>query len=300
MPLRPRRALAALLVSLALVPLGTGTAAAHGGDGPEPSPHLPRILAVEPAVPGLAVTVVEGGYRLRIDNATGSAVTVLPPDGAVRGAEPVVAPGGSARWADLRVAAAEAGGPPTEGGRAWTVPLLVGDTPVLVRGEQIWPAPPSAALWWALTALAAAGAAVIGIAAVGRRRLAVPLAATTLLVATAHLVHVLGSALIVDGMPYVQAVVGSAGVSIIVWPIAGVGAVLAARARRYGPLLCALAGAVLAQFSAFELAAFGNAVLPFGWSPDLDRAMIVVTFGGGLGLFVSGLRVLSTFTATPS
>ncbi len=292
-----------------LVPLGTGTAAAHGGDGPEPSAHLPRILAVEPAVPGLAVTVIEGGYRLRVDNGTGTTVTVLPPNGAARSSEPVVPPGGSARWADLRVAAAEAGGPPPEGTRAWTVPLLVGDVPVLVRGEQTWPPPPAALLWWALTALAAIGAALIGIGAagigavgpgaVGRPRLAVPLAATTLLVAAAHAVHILGSALVVDGTAYPQAVLGSAGVTVVVWPIAVAGAVLAARGRRYGPLLCALAGAVLAQFSAFELAAFSNAVLPFGWNPDLDRAMIVLTFGGGLGLFLSGFRVLGTFTATP-
>jgi hypothetical protein len=120
-----RTALVALLVAVALVPLGGGVASAHSG-GLEPSPALPRILAVEPAVPGLTVTVIEAGARLRLDNGTGGAAEVVPPAGAARAAEPVVPAGGTGRWADRRVTGA------LVSGSAWTVPLTVDGAAVAV------------------------------------------------------------------------------------------------------------------------------------------------------------------------
>jgi hypothetical protein len=46
----------------------------------------------------------------------------------------------------------------------------------------------------------------------------------------------------------------------------------------------------------FDVTSFSNAVLPFAWNPDLDRATVVITFGAGLGLFLSGFTVLGAMT----
>jgi hypothetical protein len=41
-------------------------------------------------------------------------------------------------------------------------------------------------------------------------------------------------------------------------------------------------------------------VLPFGWSPDLDRAATALVVGGGFGLFVTGILALRALArATP-
>ncbi len=104
------RTLARVIVLLGSIGIGlvgaAGTAAAHGSGGLGPEAHMPQVRGLDPPVPGLTVTVIESGARLRIDNRTGAAVDVLPPTGAPRTAEPVVAAGSTARWADPRVSAA--------------------------------------------------------------------------------------------------------------------------------------------------------------------------------------------------
>jgi hypothetical protein len=57
--------------------VGATPAAAHGVGGVEPTNYQTRILAVEPAVSGLSVEVVEAGARLRVRNTTGREVIVL-------------------------------------------------------------------------------------------------------------------------------------------------------------------------------------------------------------------------------
>jgi hypothetical protein len=125
---------AGLLLGLAVLPMAAGSAAAHDADPAPPAvAGLPVVRAVEPAVPGLAVTVIEGGARLRLDNATAGPVDVRPPAGAARTGEPVLPAGGSAAWADPRLAA------PVPG---WTLPLLVDGRSVAVRGGWSWAARP--------------------------------------------------------------------------------------------------------------------------------------------------------------
>jgi hypothetical protein len=301
-----RAGLARLLVVLGLVGaglnLGSGVALAHG-DGLGPEAHVPRVLAVDPPVPGLTVTVIEAGHRLRLDNNTGVEVAVLPPDGQARTTEPLVAPGATARWGDHRVSAAAADPAAAEGRRAWAVPLRVGDQAVAVRGEQFWPAPPSSAPWWLATLVVAVLAALVGMRAVHRPRWAPVLAGMTLLVAAAHLVHVVGGALIVEDRAVVTVVLGAAGPAVLAWVLALAGAGLTLAGRAYGPLLCALAGAVFALVSGFSANNFGSPVLPFAGPADLDRAAVALTLGGGLGLFVAGfaaLRVLTPEVGAPS
>lgn len=66
--------------------------------------------------------------------------------------------------------------------------------------------------------------------------------------------------------------------------------------RDTGLLVCSVAGTILAVVTAFDTIGFASAVLPYGWHPDLDRAMTVLTFGAGFGLFVTGFAVLRQLT----
>jgi hypothetical protein len=86
------RTLLVLPLALAGLFLGSGVAAAHGSGGPGPEMHLPRIVELDPPVPGLSVAVIEGGARLRIDNGTGETVDVRPAVIGARAAEPMIAP----------------------------------------------------------------------------------------------------------------------------------------------------------------------------------------------------------------
>ena len=287
------RVLVVLCVAGIALLVGSGTASAHGDGGIGPEAHLPRILAVEPPVPGLDVVVIEAGARLRIDNRTGEEIDIVPPDGGPRTVEPVIAAGQTARWADSRVLAAAAGPAPVGGRQAWAIPLRVGAQSVSVRGEQVWPTPPRTLLWWLATLLVAAGVAGVGTRAVGRRRWAPALAGLTVVVAGAHLVHVLGSALVVEEQPLLGVILGAAGPAVLAWLLALVGAVITLREHSYGPVLCTLSGAVFALVTAFNANNFNSAVLPFAWAADLDRASVVLTLGGGFGLFLAGRAALS-------
>lgn len=288
-----QRVCAAFATALVLLPLGAVAASAHSG-GLDPQPVLPRVVAVEPAVPGLQVSIVEFGARLRIDNATTTAVDVTPA-GQTRTVEPVVAPGTTQRWADPRLTAAARGDGP--GPVAWDVPLTVGDTAVVVRGETTWPPAPSPLPWWLLTAAVAVAAAVLGSLAVRRRWAALVAGALSVGMVVSYVVHVLGSALAPDGVEYwptVWRTAGAIGTTAVVAALAG--AVLTITGRRFGLLLCALSGALLVLLTGADVGSFGNPVLPFGWSPDLDRVTTALTFGGGLGLFLTGFAVLRALT----
>jgi hypothetical protein len=299
-----RAVLLRMLLLLGLVGLGlhagAGVAAAHGDGGIGPEAHVPRLLALDPPVPGLVVTVIESGARLRIDNGTGVQVEVVPPDHPSHTDVPAVALGSTARWADPRVSAAAADPAPAEGRRAWTVPLLVGDQPVAVRGEQVWPPAPSSVPWWLATLVAMAAAATVAIRAATRRGWAPALAGVTLLVAAGHLVHVIGGALIVEERGLLGVVLGAAGPALLAWVLAPVGAALTLAGRAYGPLLCALVGGVFTLVTAFTANNFGAAVLPFAGPADLDRAAVALTLGGGLGLFLAGFAALRVLTPAES
>jgi hypothetical protein len=307
----------AVVLSLLAALIGPGVAWAHAG-GLTSSSNEPVVLMLSPAVPGLTVTVVESGARLRLDNRTGTPVAVIPPPGTVLDTLPTVERGGAALWADPRVAAAAGLPRPAESRSAWVIPLRVGDEPVSVLGEQRWPPPPDAVMWWLMCALAmvlpaglvamagmrgvpgrptrcaetpdsrgarrARGArAVRGSCAVrGARGV---LAVGTAVVMVAHVVHLWGSALVVAEGSVVVVFLAAAGFAVLGWPLGLVGAWFTARGRPAGPLLCCVAGALIAVVIApADVFSFHDAVIPFAWSPDLDRLLVVLTVGGGLGV----------------
>jgi hypothetical protein len=284
------RAAVAVLLATLLLPLTAGVAAAHGGDTGPPATELAVLRAIEPAVPGLTVTVIEGGARLRLDNTTAATVDVQPPAGAPRSTEPVVPAGASAAWADPRLA-----------GSPWTIPLLVGGQPVTLRGELARPPDPPAPPWWALTVAAALGTFSLGGATAlrqaepcsrRRRLLEAGVAAVTLAVITAHVLHVLGAALVLAEPLSWGTLVGAAGIGLPCWAL-GLGGVALTLARRpLGLATCATAGGVTALLTAFDTVGFHRAVLAYGWSFDLDRATTAIAFGGGVGLVLTGWAAL--------
>jgi hypothetical protein len=299
-PWRVRSAVV-LILALVVMPASSGVALAHYAGGLGPSASRCEIRAVDPPVTGLQVKVIEAGARLEIDNHTGVTIDVLPEPGTYRLREPTISPGDSARWSDRRIVAAAQAPDPPDHRRTWAIPLRVGSQTVTIHGEQVWPPPPPAGLWWLITGLAALVAVVIGLLAVRRRWAAVALGVATLAIAAAHAVHLLGSAVVVppdQSMP--ATILGFAGPAIAAWPLALIGPWLAIAGYRSGPLVCGLFGALLLLFSVPDVTCFFYAVLPFGWSPDLDRAVTALVVGGGFGLFVTGVLALRALArATP-
>jgi hypothetical protein len=279
-----------VLAMLAGGPLvGAGTAWAHAG-GLTSSTSEPVVSSVDPPVPGLTVSVVEFGARLRLVNGTDRPVAVLPPPGSAVNAMPVVGPGDSALWADPRIAFAANQPRPADGRLAWEIPLKVGETPVVVRGEQRWPPPPAAGMWWLLTGLAVAVPAAL--VAVGVRRSPAfarsVLAATTAVVVCAHLVHIYGSALVPAQGAVIWLFLGAAGFAVVAWPIGAAGVYQTVRGGPTGPLLCLVAGALIAIIiSPADVFSFHDAVVPYAWGADLDRFLIALNIGGGLGVIAA-------------
>lgn len=285
-----------VLLLAGLVPLllagGATAAAAHAG-GLSSSTSEARVLAVEPPVAGLEVRAVEFGARLRIDNGTGETVVVLPLRGSQLSGLPTVPPGGRAYWSDPRITTAAASERPAGDRLAWAVPLRVGEAAVTVRGEQYWPPPPSAALWWTVAMLALAVPGLAGVIGTGRRGGRLVLAGATLVVLGAHLLHALGSAGVPEDQSYPLMLLSAAGYALIGWPLGAAGAWMTVRGHAVGPLLCVAAGGlfalVIAPVDAFTLV---DAVVPFAWGADLDRLLVALTLGGGLGVVVGGVAVL--------
>ncbi len=270
---------------------GNATAWAHAG-GLTSAASEARVLALDPPRPGLVVTAVEFGARLRLDNGTGDTVVVEPLPGSVRSGLPVVPPGGRAYWSDPRVAAAAATPRPTADRLAWMIPLRVGGAAMAVRGEQYWPPPPSP-LWWAGALLALVVPAAAGALLTGRRSGRVALAGATLAVLVAHLGHALGSAGVPEDRPYPSMLLSAVGFALLGWPLGVLGAWTTLRGRAAGPLLCCATGGlfalVIAPADVFTLV---DAVVPFAWGADLDRALVAGTLGGGLGVVIAGMAVL--------
>jgi hypothetical protein len=292
------RAAAGLLLALAVLPLAAGSAAAHGDPAPPVADGLPVVLGVEPAVPGLVVTVIDGGARLRLDNATPGPVEVRPPDGAARAGEPVVAAGASAAWTDPRLAAPTA---------EWAVPLLVDGAPAAVRGGWSWPPAPAPAPWWALAVAVAAGTFCLGGTAALRRadgRPARPaelgVAGVALAVVAAHVLHVVGAVQVAAQPPSVGAVLVAAGIGPVCWAFGLVGAGLVVAGRAMGPAVCGTAGALAALLTALDTADFARPVLATALPFDLDRAATVVAFGGGVGLLLGAWVALSAARPEPA
>ena len=221
-----------LLVAMTalLLPGGATPAPAHAG-GLSSSTSEARVLAIDPPVPGLDVRAVEFGARLRIENATGDTVIVEPLHGSQLAALPVVAPGAVRLLGRPAGPAAAAGDRPDGDRSAWTVPLRVGTSAASCSANSSGPRPRRRRCGW----LGAGRAGRPGRrrrARGGRRLGRVALAAATVVVIGAHLLHVLRLRARSGGPALSAHAAQRRGYALLGWPLGAVGVWLTLRGRR--------------------------------------------------------------------
>ena len=102
----------------------------------------------------------------------------------------------------------------------------------------------------------------------------------------AYVVHVIGSSLVVAEPPGLVALLGAAGLGMATWLLGPLAAALTLRRHLLGAALYGSVGFLTALLTLSDTLTFHRAVLAFGGPFDLDRIATVITFGGGLGLFL--------------
>jgi hypothetical protein len=276
-----------LAVSTGLVLTGASPAAAHAG-GLTATDARSRVVAVTPAVSGLVVTAIEDGARLRLRNGTPSAVTV--PAGGGPATPAVVAPGNELTWMDAR---STPDGRTVAAGRtqAWSLVLDVGGTPVTVSGELAGERPPAPLPWWAAVLVVAVAVPVLA-RRLRRPELALTAAGLTAMAASAA--HVVGSTLAVESAPLVGTFLSACGINLLNWPLIVGGAVAVLRGRPAGLLAICAGAALTAVFVLPDVTSLHRAVLPFAGPPVVERVLVVLTLGAGVGVAVAGAAVLRT------
>ncbi|WP_433271742.1 hypothetical protein ACQPZF_13550 [Actinosynnema sp. CS-041913] len=249
-----------LLLVLGLLLATAAPAHAHAG-GLTPQDHLSRVTGIEPPLPGVAARMVNHGTQLEIRNDGPEPVAV---------AGHVVAPGEVWRFRDERTTA------PT-----WEVPLGT----AVVRG-RVDATPGPNPLWWLLVTLAlAAGGRFLG-------RSKALLAGGVVVVTVAHILHAVGSTLAVTGGSFVPLMVGAGGVGLVCWPLAGVAVGAAVRRKPAAAFIAAVVGAMLVVAGIPDFDSFRFSHLPFAGPADVDRLLVALTLGGGLGLAAGGFAFM--------
>jgi hypothetical protein len=285
-------------------------AGAHTGAGP--TNEEVRLLAVEPSVDGLDLTVRAGGMAV-LDNRTGDEVVVLggqdepflrlidgkvwenrlapttyttrslqgdqPPDFADASAAPEWVPrdGGVARWHDHRL---HNMGSAASGTFDWQIDLLVAGSPVAATGELEVLDAPAAWPWW-LVGVGVFAAGVLAGRLVGtRRHLAVVLATASV----AGVVVAVGAGWLLLGV--VASLVALAAVAVTIRP---------------GPagLWSAIAAAALGLMAATELSDLGYANLAVTVPDALYRLSVVAAVGLSAAAAVVALASVGRVRTAP-
>ena len=250
----------ALLLALVLLVTTAVPAWAHAG-GLTPQDHLSRVTAIDPPLPGVTAAMVNHGTQLEIRNGGTTTIAI---------ADHVIGPGGTYRFRDERTTAPQ-----------WEVPL---GTAVVKGRVDVTPGPNP--LWWLLVTLALA----LGGYLLGRRR---ELLAVGVVVVTAgHVWHAVGSTLAVTGQSFVPLLLGASGVGLVAWPLTVVAVVAAARRKPATAFVAAVVGAMLVVAGIPDFDSFRFSQLPFAGPADLDRLLVALTLGGGLGLAAGGFDYL--------
>ncbi|MEV0902016.1 hypothetical protein [Actinoplanes sp. NPDC049802] len=274
-----------LLAVAGTVAATASPAAAHAG-GLTATDSRSQVVAVTPALPGLEVTAIEDGARLRLRNGTTGPVTIPAGGGAATPA--TVAPGAEHTWIDDR---ATPDGRTVAAGETvpWTIVLDANGTPVTVDGVLTGETRPAAALWWA-----AAGLTGIALVLLARRlrRADLLLAGAGTVATLASIVHVTGSTLAVESAPIAGTFLSAAGINLLAWPLIIGGTVTALRGRAAGILAVCGGAALTAVFVLPDVTSFHRPVLPFAGPADLERILVVLALGLGAGVAVAGAGVL--------
>ncbi|MEU4443561.1 hypothetical protein AB0K14_08780 [Actinosynnema sp. NPDC050801] len=269
-----RVSLPALVLLIATLLVAPATPAqAHAG-GLTPQDHLSRVTGIDPPLPGVTATMVNHGTELEIRNGGAVPVAVTKTAGGIGDgaevADHVVGPGETYRFRDERTAAPQ-----------WEVPLGTS----VVRGRvDVTPGPNP--LWWLLITLALA----VGGYFLGRRRAL--LAAGVVVVTAGHVWHAVGSTLAVTGQSFVPLLLGASGVGLVAWPLTAVAVVAAVRRKPATAFVAAVVGAMLVVAGIPDFDSFRFSRLPFAGPADVDRLLVALTLGGGLGLAAGGFDYL--------
>ncbi|MEU4619537.1 hypothetical protein AB0G04_06110 [Actinoplanes sp. NPDC023801] len=279
-----RLLLALITVGATLIGKG-GPAAAHAG-GLTATDARGTVVSVTPAIPGLTITAIEEGARLRLRNGTGGPVTISPGGGTATPA--VIPPGAELTWIDER---ATPDGRSVAAGQTvpWTIALDAAGVPVVVTGSLVGEERPLAAGWWAAAGLT--GAALV-LLAKRWRRADLLLAGAGTVAAAASIVHVAGSTLAVESAPLAGTFLSAAGINLLAWPLIIGGAVTALRGRAAGVLAVCAGAALTAVFVLPDVTSFHRPVLPFAGPAVLERILVVLALGLGAGVAVAGAGVL--------
>jgi hypothetical protein len=249
-----------LLLVLGLLLVTAAPASAHAG-GLTPQDHLSRVVGIDPPLPGVHASMVNHGAQLEIRNDSASPVSA---------GDHVVGPGEVLRFRDERTTA------PT-----WEVPL--GGSVVRGRVDTV---PGPNPLWWLGITLALA----VGGYFLGRSRAL--LAGGVVVVTAAHVWHAVGSTLAVTGQSFVPLLVGASGVGLVSWPLAVVALVAALRGKPAAAFVAAVVGAMLVVAGIPDFDSFRFSQLPFAGPADVDRALVALVLGGGLGLAAGGFAFM--------
>lgn len=245
-----------LVLVLGLLFLGTAPAHAHAG-GLSPQNHMSVVTSVDPPLPGVEVRMVNHGSMLEIRNLGAVALTTT---------DRTVQPGETALLRDARTTA-----------DTWTIPLGTS----VVRGATNHYAPPNPLVWLLLTVALAATGPLLG-------RSLTALAAGTVLVSVANVLHAVGSTMAVTGGSFAALFIGASGVGLVCWPLALLCVGAALRRTPSTAFVAAIVGAMLVVAGVPDFDSFRFAQLPFDGGADVDRALVAITLGGGLALAVGG------------
>lgn len=270
------RLVALVLASVVAVVLLPATPAyAHAGGL---TPHNEHSVVTGVSLAGVAARVVNNSTQLEIRNGTSQDLTVGTQS---------VPPGGVVYLRDARFRWPH---------RDWRLPIQLGETPGAIVGRVALVPGPPIALWLLLLLVVAAGVAVLG----RLRRWRTALTVAVLAVAAANVAHTLGSTLAVTGQSFLPMFLGASGVGLVCWPLAIGTAVAAARRSSSTAFAAAVVGAALVVAGLPDVDSLRFGALPFAWSADLDRLLVVLTLGGGLGLAVGGFLAMRSALATPA
>jgi hypothetical protein len=318
-----------MVAAPAIVVADAEPASAHGIGGREPTNVRVRVVAVDPAVAGVDVNVVDAGTRLELSNTSDTDVVVfgyegepylrIGPEGVFENArspavflnrtldppteypdryDPAAAPewqringGTRVAWHDHRAHAMTDGAFETSN---WTVPMEAAGAPLLVQGELAWVEP---APWWPWVLVSVGIAALVALAA--RRAWRLTVAITLELLVAAELLHVVGSWSVLADTFWARA-----NAQLISVGAVGFGAFAAYRVVRRPPH----ASAPYALFAGVFLFIAGGlsdatvwfrSQLPSNLSPMLDRALVALAFGGGVGIIIASAFQLAPAEPQP-
>jgi hypothetical protein len=235
------------------------------------------VTGIEPPLPGVTAAMVNHGTQLEIRNGGATPVALGGADDRTAVGGHVIGPGETYRFRDDRTTAPQ-----------WEVPL---GTSVVKGRVDTTPGPNP--LWWLLITAALA----VGGYFLGRRRAL--LAAGVVVVTAAHVWHAIGSTLAVTGQSFVPLLLGASGVGLVAWPLTVVAVVAAVRRKPATAFVAAVVGAMFVVAGIPDFDSFRFSRLPFAGPGDLDRLLVALTLGGGLGLAAGGFDNMRRIGPTP-